>query len=124
MSYLVVDHYLEAIKRSRAEAVHPGYGFLSENADFVDLLEKKKVIFVGPPSTAIRAMGSKAESKRIMEAAKVPIVPGYHGIQNDPAYLKQQAKKVGYPVMLKASLGGGGKGMRIVENEAEFDEKL
>lgn len=115
---------MEAIKRSRAEAVHPGYGFLSENADFVDLLEKKKVIFVGPPSTAIRAMGSKAESKRIMEAAKVPIVPGYHGIQNDPAYLKQQAKKVGYPVMLKASLGGGGKGMRIVENEAEFDEKL
>jgi len=79
---------MEAINRSKAEAVHPGYGFLSENCDFVDLLEKKNVIFVGPPSTAIRAMGSKAESKRIMEKAKVPIVPGYHGEQNDDAHLK------------------------------------
>ena len=115
---------MEAINRSHAQAVHPGYGFLSENAEFVDLLEKKKVIFVGPPSSAIRAMGSKAESKRIMEKAKVPIVPGYHGVQNDDAHLKAQAKIVGYPVMLKAPMGGGGKGMRIVESEAEFDEKL
>ncbi len=120
----MTDHYLEAIAKSRAEALHPGYGFLSENADFVDLLERKKVTFVGPPSSAIRAMGSKAESKRIMEQAKVPIVPGYHGEKNEAGLLKKEAKRIGYPVMLKASLGGGGKGMRICENEEEFDEKL
>lgn len=83
-SYLVVQHYIEAALNSRSDALHPGYGFLSENADFVDLLEKKNITFVGPPSSAIRSMGSKAESKKIMEAARVPIVPGYHGESKDP----------------------------------------
>jgi 3-methylcrotonyl-CoA carboxylase alpha subunit len=123
-SYLVIDHYLEVAQNSQAQAIHPGYGFLSENADFVDLLEKKKIVFVGPPSSAIRAMGSKAESKKIMDAAKVPIVPGYHGESKDPELLLRESKKIGFPVMLKASLGGGGKGMRIVRNEGEFMQQL
>jgi 3-methylcrotonyl-CoA carboxylase alpha subunit len=88
------------------------------------LLEKKKIVFVGPPSSAIRAMGSKAESKKIMEAAKVPIVPGYHGDSKDPEVLLKESKRIGFPVMLKASLGGGGKGMRIVRNEGEFMQQL
>lgn len=113
-SYLVVDHYLEIASNSKSDVLHPGYGFLSENADFVDLLEKKKIAFVGPPSSAIRSMGSKAESKKIMVNAKVPVVPGYHGESKDPKVLLSEAKKIGFPVMLKASLGGGGKGMRIV----------
>lgn len=83
-SYLVIDHLMQVAIDSKAEAVHPGYGFLSENAQFVEKLEQKGKIFVGPPANAIRAMGSKAESKRIMEAAKVPIVPGYHGESKDP----------------------------------------
>ena len=83
-------------------------------------MENKKIIFVGPPASAIRAMGSKAESKKIMERAKVPVVPGYHGESKDPNLLLSEARKIGFPVMLKASLGGGGKGMRIVRNEGEF----
>jgi 3-methylcrotonyl-CoA carboxylase alpha subunit len=123
-SYLVMDHYMEVAATSGASALHPGYGFLSENAEFVDLLEKKKIIFVGPPASAIRSMGSKAESKKIMVKAGVPVVPGYHGESKDPAVLLAEAKKIGFPVMLKASLGGGGKGMRIVKNEAEFMTQL
>ena len=97
---------------------------MSENADFVELVEKKGLIFVGPPADAIRKMGSKSESKRIMEAAGVPILKGYHGVQNDSKLLLEQSRKIGFPVMLKASLGGGGKGMRIVHNEAEFMDQL
>ena len=96
------------------------YGFLSENADFVELIESKGLTFVGPPASAIRQMGSKSESKRIMEAAGVPILKGYHGDEQDPDFLLKQAREIGFPVMLKASLGGGGKGMRIVHTEAEF----
>lgn len=120
----MVDHYIEAAKMSRVDALHPGYGFLSENAAFVDMLEQKNITFIGPSSSAIRSMGSKAESKRIMESARVPVVPGYHGEQNDPEHLLSEAKKIGFPVMLKASLGGGGKGMRIVRSEREFMQQL
>lgn len=119
-SYLVQQHYIQAAIDTKADALHPGYGFLSENADFVDSLEKKGIAFVGPPSSAIRSMGSKAESKKIMVAARVPVVPGYHGESKDPQVLLAESKKIGFPVMLKASLGGGGKGMRIVRNEGEF----
>ena len=100
------------------------YGFLSENADFVELIESKGLTFVGPPASAIRQMGSKSESKRIMEAAGVPILKGYHGDEQDPDFLLKQAREIGFPVMLKASLGGGGKGMRIVHTEAEFFDQL
>lgn len=109
---------------SKSNAVHPGYGFLSEKHDFVQRLEDKGITFVGPPAEAIKAMGSKAESKRIMEAAGVPLVPGYHGESKDPQVLLEEARKIGFPVMLKASLGGGGKGMRIVKLESEFMNAL
>lgn len=123
-SYLMTPHIIEVAKYARAEAVHPGYGFLSENADFVDTLEKENFTFIGPPSDAIRVMGSKSESKRIMEKANVPILPGYHGDEQDPEYLLKEARRIGFPVMLKASLGGGGKGMRICQNEGEFHQQL
>ena len=113
---------MEVIKQSRSEAVHPGYGFLSENAGFADHLESKKIAFIGPPSSAIRSMGSKSESKRIMEKAAVPILPGYHGDEQDPEFLLKESKKIGFPVMLKAAMGGGGKGMRIVRDETEFHD--
>ena len=123
-SYLVIDHLMQVAADSKANAVHPGYGFLSENYEFVTKREKKGITFVGPPAEAIKAMGSKAESKRIMEAAGVPLVPGYHGESKDPKVLLAEAKKIGFPVMLKASLGGGGKGMRIVRSESEFMDAL
>lgn len=97
---------------------------MSENAKFVDLLETKKIVFIGPPSSAIRSMGCKAESKRIMDQAAVPILPGYHGENQDPEHLLKESKRIGFPVMLKAALGGGGKGMRIVHNEKEFFDQL
>lgn len=115
---------MDVAHRTGAEAVHPGYGFLSENAGFVQQLEDNNVTFIGPPASAIQAMGSKSESKRIMDAANVPIVKGYHGDNQDPEFLLQEAHKIGFPVMLKASLGGGGKGMRIVMNESEFFDQL
>ena len=93
---------------------------MSENAEFVELIEQKGLTFVGPPADAIRKMGSKSESKRIMEAAGVPILKGYHGDNQDPQFLLEQSRQIGFPVMLKASLGGGGKGMRIVHTEDEF----
>ena len=97
---------------------------MSENADFVDLLESKSLTFVGPPASAIRKMGSKSESKRIMEQAGVPILKGYHGEDSSPEILLKHSREIGFPVMLKASLGGGGKGMRIVRNEEEFMDQL
>ena len=119
-SYLKVEHILDVAKRTGSQAIHPGYGFLSENAKFVKQLEENNLIFIGPPAKAIMAMGSKSESKMIMEKANVPVVKGYHGDNQDPKFLLEEARKIGFPVMLKASLGGGGKGMRIVMKESEF----
>jgi 3-methylcrotonyl-CoA carboxylase alpha subunit len=123
-SYLVGSHILEVAKQTGAEAIHPGYGFLSENDEFAEACEKAGVVFIGPPASAIRAMGSKSAAKRLMEAAGVPLTPGYHGENQDPAFLKQQAGGIGYPVLIKASAGGGGKGMRRVDAPADFEAAL
>ncbi len=123
-SYLRGDRILEAAGRAGAQAIHPGYGFLSENEAFADSCEKAGVAFIGPPAGAIRAMGSKSAAKRIMERAGVPLVPGFHGDHQDAAYLQGQADRIGYPILIKASAGGGGKGMRIVERAAEFEAAL
>jgi len=123
-SYLRGDRILEVARKAGAQAIHPGYGFLAENADFAAACEKAGVVFVGPPASAIRAMGSKSAAKAIMEMAGVPLVPGYHGDEQDPKYLRDQADRIGYPVLIKASAGGGGKGMRIVESAAGFAAAL
>lgn len=123
-SYLRADKILEIAKLSGAEAVHPGYGFLSENEGFAEACAKAGVVFIGPPVSAIAAMGSKSAAKEIMTKAGVPLVPGYHGDNQDPAFLQQQADLVGYPLLLKAAYGGGGKGMRVVWNSGEFAEAL
>ncbi|KAF8324076.1 hypothetical protein DL93DRAFT_2162163 [Clavulina sp. PMI_390] len=123
-SYLRMDKILHVAKQSGAQAIHPGYGFLSENAKFAELLAKEGIVFIGPPTSAIVSMGSKSESKDIMTAAGVPCVPGYHGSNQDPSYLHSQASSIGYPVLIKAVLGGGGKGMRIVHSSEEFLEAL
>jgi len=123
-SYLVNSHILEVAVNTGAEAVHPGYGFLSENSGFVKDLEKDNIKFIGPSAKAIESMGSKSMSKHIMSAANVPVVPGYHGEDQDPQLLLNEAKKIGFPVMLKAVLGGGGKGMRIVRTEKDFFQML
>ncbi|KAJ2886852.1 hypothetical protein H4R27_000384 [Coemansia aciculifera] len=123
-SYLRVDTIIDVVKRSGAQAIHPGYGFLSENASFSDRLDKEGVTFIGPPGAAMRAMGSKSESKRIMQKAGVPVVPGYHGENQDVAFLKERAAEIGYPVLIKAVMGGGGKGMRIVRGPDEFEMML
>ncbi len=121
-SYLKIDAILDAAKASGAQAVHPGYGFLAENAAFAEACAAASLIFVGPPAAAIRAMGSKSEAKAIMAEAGVPLVPGYHGANQDVAVLERAARVVGYPVLIKASAGGGGKGMRIVERPRDFDQ--
>ncbi|KAJ1957419.1 hypothetical protein GGI12_005032, partial [Dipsacomyces acuminosporus] len=123
-SYLRTDAIIDVVHRSGAQAIHPGYGFLSENAAFADRLDKEGITFIGPPGAAMRSMGSKSESKRIMQAAGVPVVPGYHGNNQDPAFLKQQADEIGYPILIKAVLGGGGKGMRIVQKPEDFEMML
>jgi 3-methylcrotonyl-CoA carboxylase alpha subunit len=123
-SYLQWERILEAAKATGAQAVHPGYGFLSENEAFAQACADAGVVFIGPPPSAIQAMGLKAESKRLMEAAGVPLVPGYHGADQDPALLKREAGRIGYPVLIKASAGGGGKGMRAVYSADEFDAAL
>jgi 3-methylcrotonyl-CoA carboxylase alpha subunit len=123
-SYLLAERILEAAKRSGAQAVHPGYGFLSENAEFAEACAQAGIVFIGPPTTAIRAMGSKSAAKALMEQAGVPLVPGYHGDQQEPEFLRQQADRIGYPVLIKASAGGGGKGMRVVERSEDFVERL
>ena len=117
-SYLRGDRIIEAAQRSGAQAIHPGYGFLSENAAFAEACERAGLVFIGPPASAIRAMGSKSAAKTLMEKAGVPLVPGYHGDNQDPAFLQKEADRIGYPVLIKASAGGGGKGMRIVERAA------
>ena len=123
-SYLRGDLILAIAKRCGAEAIHPGYGFLSENADFAEDCAKAGVVFIGPPPSAIRAMGLKAESKALMEKAGVPLTPGYHGANQEPEFLHKQAGGIGYPVLIKASAGGGGKGMRVVEKSADFAAAL
>ncbi|MFZ3117211.1 MAG: acetyl/propionyl/methylcrotonyl-CoA carboxylase subunit alpha [Variovorax sp.] len=119
-SYLRWEKILEAAKATGAEAIHPGYGFLSENEEFAQACADAGLVFIGPPPSAIKAMGLKAESKQLMEKARVPLVPGYHGHDQDPALLQREADRIGYPVLIKASAGGGGKGMRAVEKSADF----
>jgi 3-methylcrotonyl-CoA carboxylase alpha subunit len=123
-SYLVGEALLAAAHRTGAQAIHPGYGFLSENEDFAQACLDAGRVFIGPPPAAIRAMGLKAESKRLMQAAGVPLIPGYHGQDQDDAVLAEQARRIGLPLIIKASAGGGGKGMRIVREAAEFEAML
>jgi len=123
-SYLRADRILEVAKATGAQAIHPGYGFLSENADFAEACAAAGIVFVGPPASAIRAMGSKAESKALMVAAGVPVVPGYHGEDQGEAHLAAEAGRIGFPVLIKASAGGGGKGMRPVFVAADFGSEL
>jgi len=123
-SYLRADKILEIAKRSGAQAVHPGYGFLSENADFAKACADAGITFIGPPESAIIAMGSKSEAKIVMTQAGVPLVPGYHGERQDAEYLKQASLEVGFPQLIKATAGGGGKGMRVVEHADDFDAAL
>ena len=123
-SYLVIDNIINAALDSGAEAIHPGYGFLSENAGFAQACEINHIVFIGPPVAAIEAMGSKTRAKQIMQKAEVPLVPGYHGEDQSVSTLKSEAKKIGYPVLIKASAGGGGKGMRVVESAKDFDDGL
>ena len=118
-SYLVGERIIDVALRSGAEAIHPGYGFLSENADFAEACAAAGIVFIGPPVAAIRAMGSKSAAKTLMERAGVPLVPGYHGEAQDFATLAAAAERIGYPVLIKASAGGGGKGMRIVERAGD-----
>src|SRR5438093_2418813 len=123
-SYLRGDRILQAAKSSGASAIHPGYGFLSENAEFAERCGRAGITFVGPPPEAIRAMGDKSAAKTMMERAGVPLVPGYHGGNQAPDFLLDQAERIGFPVLIKAAAGGGGKGMRAVEHKAEFDAAL
>ncbi len=123
-SYLRWERIIEAAQTTGAQAIHPGYGFLSENEDFAQACARAGLVFIGPPASAIKDMGLKAESKRLMEAANVPLVPGYHGANQDPALLQAEADRIGYPVLIKASAGGGGKGMRAVDQSEDFAAAL
>ncbi len=123
-SYLRWGKIIAAAQATGAQAIHPGYGFLSENEEFAQACAKVGLVFIGPPASAIQAMGLKAESKQLMEKAGVPLVPGYHGAGQDPAMLKAEADRIGYPVLIKASAGGGGKGMRAVDRTEDFDAAL
>jgi 3-methylcrotonyl-CoA carboxylase alpha subunit len=123
-SYLDGDKLLAVARESGAACIHPGYGFLSENADFAEACAQAGIVFVGPPPAAIRAMGLKDRAKALMSEAGVPVVPGYHGDQQDDTFLKRKAYELGYPVLIKAIAGGGGKGMRLVERHADFDAAM
>ncbi|HXQ41124.1 MAG TPA: acetyl-CoA carboxylase biotin carboxylase subunit [Candidatus Udaeobacter sp.] len=123
-SYLDVDKLIAATLKTGADAIHPGYGFLSENAAFAERLAAAGLIFVGPPAAAIRATGSKSEAKALMEKSGVPVLPGYHGAKQDEGTLAEAAQRIGYPVLLKAAAGGGGKGMRRVDRPADFAAAL
>jgi 3-methylcrotonyl-CoA carboxylase alpha subunit len=123
-SYLLIDKIIAAAKASGAQAIHPGYGFLSENAGFARAIEQAGLIFLGPPASAIEAMGSKSAAKSLMEAAGVPLVPGYHGDKQDLDTFREATARIGYPVLLKAAAGGGGKGMKVAESEAQLAETL
>jgi len=123
-SYLVIDKLIEVAERTGAQCVHPGYGFLSENAEFAQACIDAGLVFIGPSPAAIRAMGLKDEAKSLVEKRGVPVVPGYHGERQDPKFLREKAYQIGYPVLIKAVAGGGGKGMRRVDKHAEFDAAL
>ena len=123
-SYLRWERIIEAAQATGAQAIHPGYGFLSENEDFAQACANAGLVFIGPPPSAIKDMGLKAESKQLMEKAGVPLVPGYHGKDQDPQLLQREADRIGYPVLIKASAGGGGKGMRLVEKSEDFAAAL
>ncbi|HUF45320.1 MAG TPA: biotin carboxylase N-terminal domain-containing protein, partial [Aestuariivirgaceae bacterium] len=124
LSYLDGERIIAVAKASGAECIHPGYGFLAENAEFAEACAAAGIVFVGPPPEAIRAMGLKDEAKRLMAKAGVPVVPGYLGDDQDAGVLAAQADKIGYPVLIKAVAGGGGKGMRRVERPSEFAHAL
>ena len=119
-SYLCIPNILDAARATGADGIHPGYGFLSENAGFAEACAQAGVVFIGPPVAAIRAMGSKSAAKTLMQKAAVPLTPGYHGDDQSPALLANEAARIGYPVLIKASAGGGGKGMRRVDAPADF----
>jgi 3-methylcrotonyl-CoA carboxylase alpha subunit len=123
-SYLRIDRILDVAKRTGASCIHPGYGFLSERAEFAEACTQNGIVFVGPPASAIKAMGLKDAAKALVQQAGVPVVPGYHGSKQDPDFLRQKAYEIGYPVLIKAVAGGGGKGMRRVEKAADFDAAL
>ncbi|ENW86567.1 acetyl-CoA carboxylase, biotin carboxylase subunit [Acinetobacter pseudolwoffii] len=123
-SYLQIERIIQAAKNTGAQAIHPGYGFLSENDQFAEACQANNITFIGPPVAAILAMGLKATSKALMEKAGVPLTPGYHGTNQDADFLKKQADNIGYPVLIKASAGGGGKGMRLVERSEDFLSSL
>ncbi len=123
-SYLSIERLIAAARGAKAECIHPGYGFLSENADFAEGCGQAGIAFVGPPAAAIRAMGLKDRAKMLMEKAGVPIVPGYHGERQDAKFLKEKAYEVGYPVLIKPAAGGGGRGMRRVDKHADFEAAL
>ncbi len=123
-SYLIAGRILEAARATGAEAIHPGYGFLSERAEFAEACEEAGIVFIGPPASAIHAMGSKSAAKALMEKAGVPLTPGYHGEDQSPAFLAEQAKRIGFPLLIKASAGGGGKGMRRVDRAEDFAAAL
>ena len=119
-----IDRIIEVARRSGAACIHPGYGFLSERAEFAEACAANGIVFVGPPPAAIRAMGLKDAAKALVQQAGVPVVPGYHGARQEPDFLRQKAYEIGYPVLIKAVAGGGGKGMRRVDKAAEFDAAL
>ncbi|MBV8730196.1 MAG: ATP-grasp domain-containing protein, partial [Acidobacteriia bacterium] len=123
-SYLNIERILDAARRSGAQAIHPGYGFLSENAQFAEACESAGICFIGPPAAAIRAMGLKSAAKELMAASGVPVVPGYHGEAQNAETFTAAAATIGYPVLVKASAGGGGKGMRIVEEPSQLQVAL
>ncbi|MBM4797255.1 acetyl/propionyl/methylcrotonyl-CoA carboxylase subunit alpha [Vibrio parahaemolyticus] len=123
-SYLDIDAIIGAAKKWQADAIHPGYGFLSENPKLAKACSENGIVFIGPSTSAIEAMGSKSQAKAIMSEANVPLVPGYHGTDNSVEHLLAEAEKIGYPVMLKATQGGGGKGMRVVNSEAEMPQAI
>jgi 3-methylcrotonyl-CoA carboxylase alpha subunit len=123
-SYLNIGRIIEAARRSGADAIHPGYGFLSENPAFAEACAEARIIFVGPPPSAMRAMGSKSAAKSLMEQSGVPLLPGYHGERQGAAFLADQAARIGYPLMIKAVSGGGGRGMRIASRADEFATAL
>src|ERR671921_219059 len=123
-SYLQIDRIIEVAKATGAACIHPGYGFLSERAEFAEACAENGIVFVGPPPSAIRAMGLKDAAKTLVQAAGVPVVPGYHGARQEPDFLRQKAYEVGYPVLIKAVAGGGGKGMRRVDKVADFESAL
>jgi acetyl-CoA carboxylase biotin carboxylase subunit len=122
-SYLNIDKLLEAARRTGAEAIHPGYGFLSENADFARAVQEASLVWIGPPADVIRAMGDKAAARERMQAAGVPVVPGYQG-PDDPKAMRKAAEKIGYPLLVKAAAGGGGKGMRVVATPVDLEDAI